>query len=116
MFNKILKTTLPALCGAFMIFIASGTAQASVADGKLIAQDIETVNAASFFKGNYKHIPRETLRQRKERLEAERDRGRHYRDDRRDRYYRYDRRDRHDDYKRPAPPSKNGNWPPPPPR
>ena len=116
MFDKILKTTLPALCGAFMIFIASGTAQASVADGKLIAQNIETADAAFLTNGHYKPVPRETLKQRKERLEAERDRGKHYRDDRRDRYDWRDRYDRRDDYRRPAPPSRNGNWPPPPPR
>ena len=108
MFGKnSLKTTALAICGAFVIGISSGTAQASV------AEQISTVSNASLPKNFLGRYPPETLRQRKERLEQER---RYERD--RDRFYRDYYRDRRDDYRRPAPPPPPGRGnplPPPPP-
>ena len=46
--KKSLKTTAFALCGALIIGISSGTAQASVAEQNLTMQGIETNEVANF--------------------------------------------------------------------
>ena len=109
MFGSKMKATAFAICGAFIIGVSSGTAQASVAEENLIGQQQAELNFVSNGSSNFlRNIYREKVRREHQREWNERQR--------RD----WNDRGRHDYGAPPPPPSRNrGNdygAPPPPPR